>query len=125
MDISWKQELSQTSYRILREAGYIPIHDRKTGKQSYVYKLTGNRYPRFHVYIEGETDEQLDLHLHLDNKEHGWGQRLHDSEYNGERVDAEGERLKRWLQHFTISTNSEPTEDEQNDEKGFLSRLFG
>ncbi len=101
MDIAHQGFLRKNSYQILREAGYFPILDRRSGKQSYILRLTANRYPRFHVYVEGESDDELRLHLHLDYREHGWGQRLHDTEYDGEQVQAEAGRLKRWLQHFT------------------------
>lgn len=121
MDISHNKPLTKTSYQLLREAGYIPIHDRRTGKQSYVYRLTANRYPRFHVYVEEETDDSLKLHLHLDNREHGWGQRLHDSVYEGEQVEAEAGRLKRWMKHFTVKEKPK----KEAEDKGFLSRLFG
>lgn len=102
MNIIYNKELMKTSYQILREAGYIPILDRKSGKQSYVFKIGGAHYPRYHVYVEEETDTLLKLHLHLDNREHGWGQKLHDTEYKGENVDAEAGRLERWLKHFTL-----------------------
>jgi hypothetical protein len=121
MDIQWNQELTKTSYQLLREAGYIPIHDRRSGKQSYVYRLSANRYPRFHVYVEEETDNSLKLHLHMDTREHGWGERLHDTEYEGENVKRESDRLKRWLMHFTVKHD-----DESEEEKGgFFSNLFG
>jgi len=125
MDIHWKQELTKTSYQLLREAGYIPITDKVTGKQSYVFKLTSERYPRFHIYVEKETDKELHLHLHLDKRQHGFGQKLHDSEYNGENVDPEGERLKRWLQHFSYTQDKPAQQNTTDKEKGFLSKLFG
>lgn len=122
MDISYNKELTKNSYTILREVGYVPIHDRRSGKQSYVYRLTGNRYPRFHIYVQQETDDSLKLHLHLDHREHGWGQRLHDTEYDSEAVRSETDRLKRWLLHFT---KKEKSADDPKEDRGFLSKLFG
>jgi hypothetical protein len=126
MDIAYSYELTKTSYQVLREAGYIPITDRKTGKQSYVFKITGNRYPRYHVYVEDERDDFLKLHMHLDHREHGFGERLHDTEYKGEKVEAEGQRLQRWLAHFTVKEEEADSSDQQpKDDRGFLSKLFG
>ena len=122
MDIEWKKELTKNSYGILREAGYIPIQDRKSGKQSYVRKFTSAKYPRFHIYVENEKEDYLKLHLHLDHKAHGWGQRRHDTEYKGEKVSAETARLERWLVHFTDLGDNEESE---KDSGGFFSRLFG
>lgn len=102
MDIVYKKPISQTSYQLLRHAGYIPITDRETGKQSYVLKIDDRRYPRFHVYVKEETDNRLQLHLHLDNKQHGWTHSRHDSEYDGEQVMAEATRLIRWIKHFAV-----------------------
>jgi len=122
MDIEWKKELTKNSYGILREAGYIPIQDRKSGKQSYVRKFTSAKYPRFHIYVKNEEDDYLKLHLHLDHKAHGWGERRHDTEYKGEKVSAETARLERWLVHFTDLGDNEESE---KDSGGFFSRLFG
>lgn len=105
MDIVYRAPLTQTSYRIMRDAGYIPIHDRKSGKQSYVYKIRGDRYPRFHVYVREETENNLTLHVHLDHKAHGWSETSrHDADYDSADVAQEAERLKRWLAHHTQKT---------------------
>lgn len=122
MDISYHKELTKNSYGFMREAGYIPIHDRRSGKQSYVYRMSGGRYPRFHVYVQEETDDSIKLHLHLDHREHGWGQRLHDTEYDSDLVRSEADRLKRWLVHFT---KKEKSAEDKKENKGFFSRLFG
>ncbi len=125
MDIHWKQELKKTSYQLLREAGYIPITDKASAKQSYIFKLTTERYPRFHIYVEHESEKALKLHLHLDRRQHGFGQRLHDTEYEGENVQKETERLTRWLQHFTHIEESDDKPDIEEDSRGLLAKLFG
>lgn len=126
MDIIYNKPLQKTSYSILREAGYIPIVDRVTGKQSYVYRIQEGRYPRFHVYVEEEKDDLLHIHLHLDHKQHGWGERLHDTEYEGEQVDEEGARLERWLEHFSIKESEEDSKEEKKENiLDFIAKLFG
>lgn len=102
MDIRYEQPLAKNSYAILREAGYIPLFDRQSGKQSFAFKIRGDRYPRFHVYVQEESDTTLVLHLHLDHKEHGWSETSrHDADYDGPEVKEEGGRLLRWLAHYT------------------------
>ena len=132
MDILFQKPLQKTSYGILREAGYIPILDRASGKQSYVSKITQARYPRFHVYIEEEKDDLLKLHLHLDHKRHGWGERLHDTEYEGEQVDDESARIERWLNHYAVKDDQEEKSEEDESFSGkketfldFIAKLFG
>ncbi len=126
MDILFQKPLKKTSYAILREAGYIPIVDRVTGKQSYVLKISGGRYPRFHVYIEEEKDDLVKIHLHLDHKQHGWGERLHDTEYDGEDIDVESARIERWLEHNVVEeVEEEEVVSKKESFLDFIANLFG
>jgi len=101
MDIHHPHPLSKNSYSVLREAGYIPIFDRQSGKESYVLKIRGDRYPRFHLYVQEETSAGVTWHVHMDQKEHGWSDSRHDTQYDTAEVKEEAERLRRWLTHFT------------------------
>jgi hypothetical protein len=101
MDIRYNKPLQKNSTVILRAAGYIPLFDRQSGKESYALKIRGDRYPRFHLYVKEESDSGVWWHVHLDQKEHGWSESRHDTEYDGEEVKKEGERLVRWLAHYT------------------------
>ena len=102
MDIVHNKELKQNSYTILRQAGYIPIRDRQSGKDSYVLKIHGAHYPRFHLYVEQEGKTQTKWHMHFDKKEHGWSERRHDTDYDSREVKDEAARLLRWLGHYSI-----------------------
>lgn len=121
MDIVYDKPLAKNAASILRDAGYIPLFDRLSGKQSFAHKIRGDRYPRFHVYVLEETESRLKLNLHLDNKEHGWGERRHDSKYDGEEVSAEAGRLMRWLAHHTGQAAS----GGKADKKNFWQKFFG
>ena len=101
MDIVHNKPLKKNSYTILRDAGYIPIYDRQSGKDSFVLKIHGDRYPRFHLYVEDESASGVKWHVHLDHKEHGWSERRHDTDYDSAEVAEEANRLRRWLQHHT------------------------
>ena len=128
MDIIYKEPLSENSYSILRKAGYIPIRDRESGKESFILKVQGDRYPRFHLYLEEESETSLKWHLHWDKKKHGWSDRRHDTEYGGETVKEEADRLKRWLAHYTVKEESGGGDEKKPDDKtigGFIAKLFG
>ena len=131
MDIVYQHPLKRNSYTILRQAGYIPIHDRTSGKDSFVFKIRGDRYPRFHLYVEQETPNAVKWHVHLDHKEHGWSHKRHDADYDGPDVQEEVGRLKRWLTHHTAKEDSSkqgPPKDPgagKNTATGLLARLFG
>jgi hypothetical protein len=128
MDIVITKPLKKNSYAILRDAGYIPIFDRASGKQSYVFRIKDGRYPRFHVYVQEESDARTKWHMHLDQREHGFGERLHDTDYDGEAVKEEGARLQRWLAHYIQAApapSSKTPSGGKQDRRGFFSKLFG
>ena len=80
--------------QILRNAGYGFIRDGRTGKESYVRRLTMDHYPRLHMYFT-EDQSAIHLNLHLDQKKASYaGQTAHSGEYDGEIVEGEIERLK-------------------------------
>mgnify|MGYP001594973164 CR=1 FL=1 len=85
----------QNARQLARHLGYAEFDDPNTGQTSYTRRLSGNFYPRFHLYIE-EKKGQMTFNLHLDQKQVSYkGQTAHSGEYNGELVEQEGERLKR------------------------------
>jgi hypothetical protein len=81
----------------LRRAGYAYIESRRTGQGSFVRRLTGNDYPRLHMYVEEEGDN-LSFNLHLDQKQASYaGSHAHSGEYNSSIVEGEIMRLKSLL----------------------------
>jgi len=75
---------------LMRRIGYGLIHDRHSGHYSYVRRMGIVHYPRFHVYIEGDT-----VNLHLDQKQASYESGpMHAGEYDGPTVEAEAERIK-------------------------------
>ena len=49
----------------LRRLGYTS-YTNKQGKESYIRRIQGGSFPRFHLYIDIETIEALNCTLHLD-----------------------------------------------------------
>ncbi|NTU99058.1 hypothetical protein HGA64_03575 [Candidatus Falkowbacteria bacterium] len=95
MDFSLdKNKISLSGDGILRRAGYGFIHDNRTGKDSYVRRLTRDFYPRLHMYLK-EDQERIFFSLHLDQKHASYqGNNMHNAEYDGPIVAGEVERLK-------------------------------
>lgn len=81
---------------LLRDAGYHPEANRRTGEVSYVRSL-GGEFPRFHIYIEERADG-WNVNLHLDQKKPSYeSAHAHSGEYDGEVVSEEAARLKHVL----------------------------
>lgn len=83
----------------MRRAGYVPIRDRRTGNESYVRRLSGGHYPRFHCYIF-EQGGQVTFNLHLDQRQTRYaGAKAHAGEYDSPLVHEELDRLEGLAQH--------------------------
>ncbi|HHX58806.1 MAG TPA: hypothetical protein GX706_03500 [Candidatus Moranbacteria bacterium] len=79
--------------QIVRRAGYFRIFDSKTGHESFIRKLTADRYPRFHLYLMEEDDEII-FDLHLDQRATRYeGQTAHNADYESEEVRTELTRI--------------------------------
>lgn len=80
--------------KLIRRCGYGKLEDRRSGQTSYVRRLSGLFYPRFHVYILKEGDNFV-FNLHLDQKRPIYkGVTAHSGEYDGEVVEREAARIK-------------------------------
>lgn len=87
-------QLNEPIESLLRQAGYVYLIDRNTGKESFVHSLNRGYYPRFHLYLEQQNNKII-LNLHLDQKQASYaGASAHNAEYDGELIEQEIERLK-------------------------------
>jgi len=78
----------------MRRAGYGIMRNHKTDDTSFVKRLHGDLYPRFHLYVE-DAGENWSLNLHLDQRAPVYaGQTAHAGEYDGAVVETEMERIK-------------------------------
>lgn len=109
MDLLFENTGSASTHQLLRRAGYSPIRDYKTKKESYVRTLGPQHYPRFHVYILEEAKESFKINLHLDMKKASYeGQARHSGEYDGPQVAAEAQRIQEvFSQQQTVNTSTE------------------
>lgn len=79
---------------LLRQAGYHPETDRRTGEISFVRNIDGRDFPRFHIYAE-EKENGWQINLHLDQRRPSYsGTSAHTGEYDGEVVEKETTRIK-------------------------------
>ncbi len=93
MRIDFERRLFTSALNFLRGAGYGMISSRD-GKTSFVRRIRGEDYPRFHIYVSEKGDECF-LDIHLDQKKASYGkQAAHSGEYDGDLVREEAERLQ-------------------------------
>lgn len=91
-----KTALPDPERGILR-CGYGKLANRHTGETSFLRRLHGDMYPRFHVYINN-SPEQWVFSLHLDQKRPVYeGVSAHAGEYEGAVVEKEAQRIKQTL----------------------------
>lgn len=93
MKIIVPNKFSQNLYPILRRCGYMPIHDRISGQDSFSRKIATGHYPRFHLYLEDRV-ENVVFDLHLDQTETRYqGAKAHNADYDSPEVRNELGRL--------------------------------
>jgi hypothetical protein len=107
---------------LMRRANYGE-HTGHEGQVSYVRRLSGADYPRFHVYLE-ESARGLSINIHVDQKRPSYqGSHAHSGEYDGPMVEQELDRI---VSTFGAAPSAPPAPSEAPEEKkGFWGTLFG
>lgn len=85
---------------LLRTARYQYLgQSDKDSKWSFVRPLSGNPYPRFHLYLNKISDQTLSADLHLDQKKPSYeGAKAHSADYDGSILEQEAQRLRQLFQ---------------------------
>lgn len=92
-----KKAVNMAGEQLARKAGYAYFRDPRSGEESFVRRFYSDFYPRFHLYIN-EQREKIIFNLHLDQKKPSYpGAHKHNAEYAGPVVEAEINRLKRFI----------------------------
>lgn len=92
-----KSKLRDQPEQMMRRAGYGYLMNRQGGDDSFVRRISGGDYPRFHMYIRDEGG-QVVFNLHLDQKKPSYpGAHAHNAEYDGELVEGEIARLRQMM----------------------------
>jgi len=82
---------------LLRRVGYY-FQREENSELSFIRPLERNGYPRFHLYIKTNENNELIFNLHLDQKRPVYrGASAHAGEYDGKTVESETERIKQIL----------------------------
>lgn len=123
MKIPFPFDFSENKMAFMRQGGYAAFTDPNTGKSSYVKRIAGNNYPRFHVYLGANKDNQEYIDLHLDQKKPSYaGAHAHSGEYEGGAVEIEGNRLsgliKNKMDNFKQQNKTQP------EPQGWFAKLF-
>ena len=98
------RNIKENIVSVARKIGYVIIDTKENGEYNLVRKLTGQNYPRFHVYLRqsfGGPQDKLNTYvfnLHLDQKKPSYeGSNAHSGEYFGPIVEKEADRIKEAL----------------------------
>ncbi len=121
------QKLSITPQFFLRKCGYVEIQNpHKDFEISYARSLDPGRfYPRFHVYIEPNSDG-TGLSIHLDAKKPSYeGSSAHSGEYDSPLVKEESDLIQRLAKEFLSKTDKEKKAVGFNTEKSWWQKLLG
>lgn len=82
---------------LMNRLGYHVHTNRYDATTSYVKRLRGLPYPRFHVYLTKEGD-RLIVALHLDEKQPSYaGTARHAGQYDSEVVRQEAARIQLFI----------------------------
>lgn len=121
--------LADTARNLLRRAGYGE-HRGHEAQLSYVKRIHGTPYPRYHAYVE-DRNGGMQLNLHLDQKEASYsGSRAHSGEYGGPLVERESARIVAFVKSLGAGdegSQGRRVEGSQGEKKksGFFDWLFG
>ncbi len=91
------QNIKENVVNVARAISYLIIDTNPNGEYNLVRKLTGQNYPRFHIYLRQQGD-RLIFSLHLDQKKPSYaGSHAHSGEYDGSLVQDEADRIRELL----------------------------
>jgi len=86
---------------LMRRCGYAEYKNRQ-GVVSFVKRIRGIEFPRFHAYIELATNG-FSINLHLDQKAPIYKSvSAHGGEYDGPVVEREGERIRTTVEQYGL-----------------------
>lgn len=96
MKTKFKTQPHAPPHVFMRHAGYAR-HVNPDGEESFVRRLSGLEFPRFHVYVENQPERTV-LSIHIDQKGVTYdGSHAHSGEYSGPLIDAELHRIQEVL----------------------------
>jgi len=92
------KNIKENILSVARLIGYVMLEAKSPNEYNMVRKLTGEHYPRFHIYVK-KLGDNLYFNLHLDQKKPSYeGSHAHSGEYDGPVVQNEGDRIRSILE---------------------------
>lgn len=86
------------SLMIMRRLGYAPYTNRQ-GVDSFVRRVHGAEFPRYHLYVNNESENEMICSVHIDQRAPSYqGTHAHGGDYDSPLTDAEIERLQAFTQ---------------------------
>ena len=109
---------------VMRRLGYGE-QQKRDGQVSYVKRVSGGDFPRYHVYVEDLSNGSMQVNLHIDQKAATYqGSHAHSGEYEGPLVEQEMKRIV-WFVRSLSQPSPQPTPQTPPPKKsGFLSKFF-
>lgn len=78
----------------LRRLGYAPYRN-KQGKESFVKRIQGNNFPRFHLYVNVDAEKILECSIHIDQTAPIYTSgNAHRGDYASPALESEVRRIK-------------------------------
>lgn len=88
------KNFSENTLTLLRKCGYHYTGDYK-GEPGFARRTGRSEFPKFHIYINKDTHEELVLNLHFDAKRPSYsGTSMHAGEYDTEIIREEAARIQ-------------------------------
>lgn len=118
-----KNEVNINYTVFLKRCGYGFIRDRRSGSESFARRLGRDHYPRFHIYVS-DVGNLITFDIHIDHKKDAsLGNSRHNSEYSGDLVSSEVERIG--IELKKNQTIDKPGEvKNKKEKKSFWRKIF-
>ncbi len=88
-----KDKIRYNTRVMMNRLGYHQHLDRQARQASFIKRLGGLHYPRFHVYLSEDSDA-VNFNIHLDEKKPSYGSTpRHSGQYEGDLVEQEAQRI--------------------------------
>lgn len=114
--------LPEHARSLMRRVGYAE-HQGYGGQISYVRRLSGDQYPRYHAYVE-DVQGGMMINLHLDQKKASYESgAAHGGEYDGPLVNREMQRILEVIHRLSVPP-SPKKETPPAKKSGWLRRFF-
>ncbi|MBM5789800.1 hypothetical protein FJZ23_01805 [Candidatus Parcubacteria bacterium] len=124
MRYSFPGPLPDHARNLMRRMGYGEQRAR-SGQISYVKRVSSDRFPRYHAYVEDTAGGGMQVNLHVDQKEASYeGTSAHAGEYDGPLVEREMNTITAFVTSVASAPPPSPPVAKPKKNTSFFSRFF-